>query len=51
MLANLTKVDCYDTSHKTQESRNAIMLQSAKDNLEFAFFGLTESRKRACLDL
>jgi len=48
MLANLTKVDCYDTSHKTQESRNAIMLQSAKDNLkDFAFFGLTEFQKES----
>ena len=46
MLANLTKVDCYDTSRMTPESRNAIMLQSAKDNLRsFAFFGLVEFQK------
>jgi len=46
MLANLTKVDCYDTSRMPLESRNAIMLQSAKDNLrDFAFFGLTEFQK------
>lgn len=48
MLANLTKVDCYDTSRMTPESRNAIMLQSAKDNLRsFAFFGLVEFQKES----
>lgn len=43
MLADLSLVGCYNISSRTPEERDAIMLQSAKDNLrDLAFFGLTE---------
>ncbi|CAG5131957.1 unnamed protein product [Candidula unifasciata] len=48
MLANLSLSDCYTLhSNKTQQEREEIMLQSAKDNLAtyFAFFGITENMK------
>nr|ACO14636.1 Heparan-sulfate 6-O-sulfotransferase 2 [Caligus clemensi] len=45
MLADLTLVDCYDTSTMSKEQRDAILLKSAKENLEsMAFFGLTEEQ-------
>lgn len=43
MLANLSKVNCYNTTGMTQSERDRLMLQSAKDNLvDMAFFGLSE---------
>ena len=43
MLANLSLVHCYDFSAMPPAERDAVMLQSAKDNLQnMAFFGLTE---------
>lgn len=42
MLANLSLVHCYNFSALAPEQRDALMLQSAKDNLrDMAFFGLT----------
>ena len=42
MLANLSLVHCYNFSAMPPEQRDAVMLQSAKDNLRnMAFFGLT----------
>ena len=43
MLADLEEVGCYNKSHYPKEEREALMLDSAKQNLEeFAFFGITE---------
>ncbi len=43
MLANLSLVGCYDTSTLPPDKRDAILIQSAKSNLQsMAFFGLTE---------
>ncbi|XP_071085464.1 heparan-sulfate 6-O-sulfotransferase 2-like [Haliotis cracherodii] len=43
MLANLTLVNCYNTTGMSTEERNAKILASAKENLrKLAFFGLTE---------
>ena len=43
MLANLSKVNCYNTSAISQAERDRIMLDSAKFNLvRMAFFGLVE---------
>ncbi|CAH1797247.1 unnamed protein product, partial [Owenia fusiformis] len=43
MLANLSLVDCYNTSTIPKPERDRIMLESAKNNLRnMAYFGLTE---------
>ncbi|XP_076435891.1 heparan-sulfate 6-O-sulfotransferase 3-B-like [Babylonia areolata] len=43
MLADLTVVNCYNTSAMSPTQRGALLLASAKQNLrEMAFFGLTE---------
>ena len=43
MLADLEEVGCYNKSYYPNEKREALMLDSAKRNLEkFAFFGITE---------
>eukprot|EP00106_Octopus_bimaculoides_P000015 XP_014767457.1 PREDICTED: heparan-sulfate 6-O-sulfotransferase 2-like [Octopus bimaculoides] len=43
MLANLSKVNCYNRTGMSEKERNAIMLESAKENLlSMAFFGMTE---------
>ena len=43
MLADLEEVGCYNKSYYPKEKREALMLDSAKRNLEeFAFFGITE---------
>ena len=43
MLANLSKINCYNKTGQSDEERDLRMLQSAKDNLQnFSFFGLTE---------
>jgi len=46
MLADLELVDCYDdNSNMKQSTREAVMLASAKTNLErMAYFGLTEEQ-------
>jgi heparan sulfate 6-O-sulfotransferase HS6ST1 len=46
MLADLALVDCYNTSSMPTAKREAIMVASAKTNLErMAYFGLTEQQK------
>ena len=46
MLANLTKINCYNSTGWNLGLRNQIMLQSAKDNLlNMDYFGLTEFQK------
>lgn len=43
MLANLTKVNCYNSTGMPSEQRDTIMLDSAKMNLlHMDFFGITE---------
>jgi hypothetical protein len=43
MLANLSKVNCYNTTGFTPQQRNRIILDSAKENLKaMAYFGLVE---------
>ena len=43
MLANLSKVHCYNTSGTSPAQRDRLLLQSAKENLlQLAFFGLVE---------
>ncbi|GMT37645.1 hypothetical protein PFISCL1PPCAC_28942 [Pristionchus fissidentatus] len=43
MLADLTLVDCYDTTKMEREKRDSIMLESAKANLRsLSFYGLKE---------
>ncbi|CAI9726339.1 heparan-sulfate 6-O-sulfotransferase 2 [Octopus vulgaris] len=43
MLANLSKVNCYNRTEMSEKERNDIMLESAKENLlNMAFFGMTE---------
>lgn len=43
MLANLTKINCYNTTGIDGDKRDQIMLESAKENLlNMAYFGLTE---------
>lgn len=43
MLANLSKVNCYNSTGMTEEERSSRMLESAKENLRnLSFFGLTE---------
>lgn len=43
MLADLTLVNCYDTSSMSKAKREKLMLDSAKTNLRnLAFFGIKE---------
>lgn len=43
MLANLSKVNCYNRTGMSEKERNDIMLESAKENLlSMGFFGMTE---------
>ena len=43
MLANLSKVNCYNSTGMTEKERSSRMLESAKENLRnLSFFGLTE---------
>jgi len=45
MLADLSLVNCYNTSHMTTEERDLILLESAKQNLRrTAFFGICENQ-------
>ncbi|WAR28508.1 H6ST2-like protein [Mya arenaria] len=47
MLADLAKVNCYNTSSMTPEDRDQKILDSAKENLlNMDFFGLTEFQLR-----
>ncbi|KAH3807142.1 hypothetical protein DPMN_135475 [Dreissena polymorpha] len=47
MLADLTEVNCYNTSSMSSEERDQLMLKSAKKNLlRMAYFGLTEFQLR-----
>ena len=51
MLADLDLVDCYNTSTMSLAKREAIMVASAKTNLErMAYFGLTEEQRRPFVD-
>ena len=46
MLSNLSLINCYNETGIDSESRDEIMLQSAKDNLlSMDYFGLTEFQK------
>ncbi|XP_060071261.1 heparan-sulfate 6-O-sulfotransferase 1-like [Ylistrum balloti] len=46
MLANLSKINCYNKTGLTDEERDQKMLESAIENLQnFSFFGLTEFQK------
>ena len=48
MLADLRLVNCYNTTGMSLEEREAIMLQSAKDNLQkLSFYGLTELQEES----
>ena len=48
MLSNLSLVGCYNQSVMSPTKRDAIMLQSAKDNLrEMAFFGMMEYQRES----
>ncbi|KAK7475507.1 hypothetical protein BaRGS_00033263 [Batillaria attramentaria] len=43
MLANLSKVNCYNRTGMSEAERDRLILQSAKDNLkDMAYFGLME---------
>lgn len=43
MLADLTLVNCYDTSSMNAKTREKLMLESAKANLKnMAYFGIKE---------
>ena len=45
MLANLSMVGCYNQSAMTPQRRDAMLLQSAKENLrDMAFFGVMEQQ-------
>lgn len=47
MLADLSLVGCYNLTFMNESERNAILLQSAKNNLKnMAFFGLTEFQRK-----
>ncbi|CAG5121441.1 unnamed protein product [Candidula unifasciata] len=47
MLANLSKVNCYNHTGLSQEQVDQILLQSAKENLlDFAFFGILEEQRK-----
>ena len=46
MLANLSKIHCYNKTAMSEAQRNALMLESAKENLRnMAFFGITEYQR------
>ena len=46
MLANLSKVNCYNGTGMSEELRQRMMLESAIENLKnMSFFGLTEYQK------
>ena len=48
MLADLTLVNCYDTSTMNSTMRDKIMLESAKNNLRnLAYFGLKEKMEES----
>lgn len=48
MLSDLTLVGCYNKSLMSEDRRNQIMLQSAKENLlKMAFFGLQDDMRRS----
>lgn len=48
MLADLRLVNCYNTTGMSQSERDAIILQSAKENLhKMSFFGLTEMQRES----
>ncbi|XP_074658442.1 heparan-sulfate 6-O-sulfotransferase 2-like isoform X2 [Tubulanus polymorphus] len=43
MLANLSRIGCYNQSAMEESTRNRVLLESAQENLrDLAFFGLTE---------
>ncbi|CAG5127322.1 unnamed protein product [Candidula unifasciata] len=47
MMANLSKVNCYNRTGLTDDVVNEILLKSAKENLEAcAFFGLVEEQQK-----
>ena len=47
MLADLTLVNCYNTTGQDQDTRDQVMLESAKQNLlNMDYFGLTEFQIR-----
>lgn len=46
MLSDLSKMNCYNRSHLTQQEIDNIMLTSAKEHIEsFAFFGVLEHQQ------
>ena len=46
MLANLSKINCYNSTGLTDEERDRLLLESAKENLKnLSFFGLTEFQR------
>jgi hypothetical protein len=46
MLANLSKVNCYNGTGMSEELRQRMMLESAIENLKnMSFFGLTEYQR------
>lgn len=46
MLANLSKVNCYNSSGMSEELRDKLLLESAVENLKnMSFFGLTEFQR------
>uniref|UniRef100_A0A914YAB6 Heparan-sulfate 6-O-sulfotransferase n=1 Tax=Panagrolaimus superbus TaxID=310955 RepID=A0A914YAB6_9BILA len=48
MLADLTLINCYDTSTMNSTMRDKIMLESAKNNLRnLAFFGIKEKMEES----
>jgi heparan sulfate 6-O-sulfotransferase HS6ST1 len=50
MLADLTLINCYDTSTMNSTMRDKIMLESAKNNLRnLAFFGIKEKMEESQL--
>ena len=47
MLANLSKINCYNHTSLSKEFIDETLLKSAKENLlEFAFFGIVEEQKK-----
>lgn len=47
MMANLSKVNCYNQTGMTEDVFSEILLKSAKENLEAcAFFGLVEEQQK-----
>ncbi|KAK3096235.1 hypothetical protein FSP39_024815 [Pinctada imbricata] len=46
MLANLSKVNCYNNTGMSDEERDSLLLESAKENLKnLSYFGLTEYQR------